>query len=412
MKIWSTSKLESVLDRCLAPNTGSAPAPSAPQPPTALHRPLTRLLESERIHGTTERDPTQKRHDFRYFTKGSYFVLLEDMRGELATIAACEYSSKGDPTWPVLHCHPHGRGPFVAFDERDQRRLERMQAREKENLKAEAQGRPKQTNTRKQRIESHVGRGGDLRRSLSMSHLHRRGGNEAPVGAADGGAAASANASGFLASGAAPGYTAASGNSVAITSTTGTTSTAGLRGRSFQQLSAPLRGLIENHVVTSRRVSSLSAGGKQKTGTMGPPSAIPDRANAPLRKSRSTNTLKLPKREEGSKPGYCECCRVKFKDFEEVGVCRKDWGSWSDVGMQHSQSHRHRKFATTEANFLQLDVVLARVQRRPIGWSMPQVSAETFYLKFSKDSRTPLGPHRGFGHDPTVRGGYVDLDAV
>ena len=33
----------------------------------------------------------QKRHGYTYFSKTSYFVLVEDMKQELATIAAVEY---------------------------------------------------------------------------------------------------------------------------------------------------------------------------------------------------------------------------------------------------------------------------------------------------------------------------------
>ena len=49
---------------------------------------------------------------------------------------------------------------------------------------------------------------------------------------------------------------------------------------------------------------------------MGPP-VLPERAHV-LRKSKSTNTMRLPKREEGAKPGYCESCRVKFENFKDV----------------------------------------------------------------------------------------------
>ena len=100
MKIWSTTKLESVIERCLiSGNTSTAASQKStttvatpPKATTSQQRSLTRLLESERLHGTTtERDPTQKRHDFRYFSRSSCFVLVEDMRQELATIHVLEY---------------------------------------------------------------------------------------------------------------------------------------------------------------------------------------------------------------------------------------------------------------------------------------------------------------------------------
>src|SRR5262249_12390164 len=78
-----------------------------------------------------------------------------------------------------------------------------------------------------------------------------------------------------------------------------------------------LRGMIDQQVLTSRKASLTSARDKQ-TGAMGPPTTIPDRANLRLKKSKSTNTLRLPTREEGSKPGYCENCRLKFDDYKEV----------------------------------------------------------------------------------------------
>ena len=68
--------------------------------------------EPKHLHGTTERDPTQKRHDFHYFSRSRCFVLVENMKQELATIHALEHPiTKGRDgvelaAWPVLHCHP------------------------------------------------------------------------------------------------------------------------------------------------------------------------------------------------------------------------------------------------------------------------------------------------------------------
>lgn len=327
IKVWSPVKLESVLDRCHAPAAYNARQPA--RGTAAAGRPLTRLLEEERTYGTTtERDPTQKRHGFMYFSKGTYFVLVEDMRQELATIAAAEYpirrgrNGQEKPTWPVLHCHPLARGPFVPYDEREERRRERAdkmdQERQQERTRRKARLRQKE---RRRQVQAQAqAKQHDLRRSVSMHNLHRRASLgdvafvhegfidlDAEFGDGD---TQSANASGYLASGT---YMAASGNSVGVTSTTGTTSAAGNTLRNLQ-LPPGLRGRVQQQVVTSRRVVS-GAEGKEK---MGPPPNIPEKQHI-LRKSRSTNTLRLPKREEGVKPGYCESCRVKFEDFKHVG---------------------------------------------------------------------------------------------
>ncbi|KAG8736490.1 hypothetical protein FRC12_017575 [Ceratobasidium sp. 428] len=70
-----------------------------------------------------------------------------------------------------------------------------------------------------------------------------------------------------------------------------------------------------------------------------------------IRKAKSTNTLavKLQVREERKKPGYCENCRTRFEDFD-----------------QHVKGSKHRKFATKDSNFRELDLLLERVARRPI----------------------------------------------
>ncbi|KAF8891667.1 Dfp1/Him1, central region-domain-containing protein [Infundibulicybe gibba] len=362
IKIWTTAKLESVLTRCLEPSISTINSRSAAiinnPPTTGLQRSLSLLLQSERIHGTSERDPTQKRHDYRYFSRGSRFVLVEDIRQELATVAAFEYplpktrDPNAKPPWPVLHCHPCSRGPFIAYDDREKRRWEKTQQQdqEHENERVREKDKIMRAHAIKKRADAqlHAQKNGDLRRSVSMSNLQRRATLPATLPGvyvdldAD---LDSAVPSGYLASGTGGGYMAASGNSVGITSTTGTTST-GVYNLRNVQLPSALSGRIKQQVITSRKFPTTAADKGSKAEIMGPPSCIPERKPL-LRKSRSTNTLKLPKREEGTKPGYCESCRAKFEDFKA-----------------HIASRKHRKFAEDDAHFLQLDCVLARVQRR------------------------------------------------
>ena len=321
MKIWDTAKLDSVLERCYVP------APSTMAVTHGPSRSLTSLLESERKHGTTsERDPTQKRHDYHYFSKGSYFILVEDIRQELATIAALEYpvsrtsDGKERGSWPFPHCHPLARGPFIEYNEKEERRREKQERydREREEVKA--------AEVKKLKVKQIQRKQHDLRRSVSMSNLQREAqknfvpDDEENIDSAANGI----NASGHLGS-----YVAASGNSVGITSTFGTTSTVGA-GSSIRsgltQLPPQLRDRLQNQVVTTRRTLATDKGsGMSKasaSSAMMPPPDIPERKHL-LRKSKSTNTLRLPKRDEKSKPGYCESCRQKFENFSTVSdhVC-------------------------------------------------------------------------------------------
>lgn len=360
-KIWSIAKLQSVLERCI----DNPPAPSAVAPPAPAQRSLSRLLQAERINGTSERDPTQKRHDYKYFNRGTYFMMVEDLRSQLATVAVQEYiipkgrdAANARVPWPVLHCHPHARGPFLPFDEKEKKRWEKTQRLEQQQAgerEEKEQDKAMRVEAMKRKAEARLlvcNQTGDLRRSASMNNMHRRVKLEEQLIDLDGDVADSTNASGYLPRG----YVAASGNSVGITSTTGTTSTAGL---SFRTATLPpsLRGRPE--VITSRKFPTAQA----KNVEMGPPSAVPERRPT-LKKSRSTNTMRLPKRDEGSKPGYCECCRMKFDDFTAVcSILFSLCVICADRVLQHIAGRKHRKFALDGGNFVQLDYVLASVKR-------------------------------------------------
>jgi regulatory subunit for Cdc7p protein kinase len=219
------------------------------------------------------------------------------------------------PQFPILHCHPHARGPFIPFDEKEKRRYERSQRIEKEKEAEQEKLREKERLRRMAEAQKQYRKPMDLRRSVSMSNLQNQYQQDI-IDYDETVAPDSANASGYLASGTG-GYIAASGNSVGITSTTGTTSTGGNNPLRTAHLPASLRAQAQREVVTSRKATLRNA----KRSNMGPPEEIPDRPHV-LRKSRSTNTMRLPKREEGSKPGYCESCRTKFDDFKVVNILK------------------------------------------------------------------------------------------
>jgi regulatory subunit for Cdc7p protein kinase len=327
-KVWNGAKLASVIERCQGDSLTSSHqsrtnAASANIASTkGNQKSLSQLLEHERLHGTTtERDPNSKRHDYTYFSKNHYFVLIEDLKQELAPIAVLQYPiTKGvngadTGTWPVLHCHPKARGPFIEFDEREEKRWRKAENTEREREREREQRRRRFEQRRRSLKENQFKAQHDLRRTVSMNNLHRRGILPEVIPDGDPDHLESANASGYLASG---GYVAASGNSVGITSTTGTTSATTDGSLTKLPLPPSLRGRLQQEVVTSRRFGG--SGKSKEKGDMGPPAEIPDRRG--LRKSRSTNTLRLPKRDEGSKPGYCESCRVRFEDFKEVSSRR------------------------------------------------------------------------------------------
>jgi len=342
LRIWNMEKLNSVTARCLSGTKRSATlaTPSRPLPLTQGEKGKTllrRMLDAEKVLGTSERDPNQRRHDWNYFREGSRFVLIEAIYGDLATLGCHEYTppppSKEGVTqvkvpWPDLHLCEWSRNPFARPEEKDKKRWERLQQAKKEPDYQEEEERKKKEKVAALALLRSKGprqsnKGGiDLRRTVSMSNMRRHNPQVAqpPVNPEGTGTAVDTEdnpenlrASGFLPSGS-MNHVAASGNSVSITSTTCTTTS--VAGHLLRKAPSMLK---EHRLVTTSlkhgRVQGFDV--ETKSTTMGPPATVPQRQPM-LRKSKSTNTLKLPKRDEGSKPGYCECCRLKFEDFNEV----------------------------------------------------------------------------------------------
>lgn len=119
MKLWRLSKLQNILSVLLAEET----------PAEAARADLSQMLQQEKVHGTTERDPAALRSDYHYFGKNTYYVLVTDATGEHRPIIAAEYDRNAPETgktpWPVLHGEIEGRGLFVPVDARERERAAR-----------------------------------------------------------------------------------------------------------------------------------------------------------------------------------------------------------------------------------------------------------------------------------------------
>ncbi|KAG9049552.1 hypothetical protein FS837_009890 [Tulasnella sp. UAMH 9824] len=379
IKLWDSNKLESMLSRLLTP----PPKAEARNRPPTTARPkslqslnaadrsgvtLSHLLQAEKQAGiTTERDPKAKRPDYVYFPKSTHFLLIQDCDEVYAPVAVKDYGrwQKGDkPTWPVLNLDGIGysnrsRAPVFGWKPE----MDQASSRKPGETVAGASRKP------------------DLRKTVSLQGLNRKrsisGQNllrppssflrPDSIGTGSGSFAPSKYHSGAsrpsfgsvsLASAASglpsQGYVAASGNSAILTSNiASTTSTTGLlRGEADI---IPGRKALHRQVVMNRTFGrqSITAESKDNEATLlEADSKAKDHAIARphvLRKSKSTNTMRLPPREETKKPGYCENCRVKFEDFAK-----------------HIKGSRHTRFANNASNFMDLDETLARVRRKTL----------------------------------------------
>lgn len=81
-------------------------------------------------------------------------------------------------------------------------------------------------------------------------------------------------------------------------------------------------------------------------------------------RAAAKKTKKPVKRDP--KPGYCENCRDKYDDFEEVSKHALNPSARTLLtSVQHILSRKHRKFATTHSNWTELDALLAQLQSQP-----------------------------------------------
>ena len=69
-------------------------------------------------------------------------------------------------------------------------------------------------------------------------------------------------------------------------------------------------------------------------------------------------------KEKNLKEGYCENCRQKYEHFDDVSFSYATLRENTDDTAQHIVSHQHRKFALTDANWTDLDKLLAQLGRR------------------------------------------------
>lgn len=334
---------------------------------------LSHLLEDERRHGTRERDQNALRPDWQYFTRGSYFALIEDATGEFRTVIAKEYErpAKGDyPEWPVIHESflkpsvskfapptppPAAPAPKESGPSSRSRPIARLPSR----------------------LLKGVAEAPDLRRSVSLNNLGRASKLAATIDDLRRPAAADHDGP----------YIAASGNSVNVTSNT-TSAQSGAAGNTFDRQgqekalaelnrravafqqgprpstthlyasagpvdsggpavpSGSARAVVhEPSSVRKRKTRAAMAAMVQAerekeeeaarialeakvmadhvhrelkgTGKMDPP-PMKKRHSLPADLKTQKEKVRLPPREETKKPGYCENCRNKFEDFGEV----------------------------------------------------------------------------------------------
>ncbi len=388
IKVWRFSKLQEILMRLLniKPRDVDKPAPT--------QQDLSQMLEKEKVYGTTERDPATARPTFHYFDKSAFFVMVEDATLEHRPIMCTEYEYTREnrqqhmpPPWPVVYGQTPGRCPFTYYPP-------------KKSLARDDDG-DSQSAARPSAQQS-------LRRAVSLNNMVRS--NLGPAFRPQPAAIRTNDQRQNE-------YPMASGNSVSITSNIASTTsniftdqqsgaTVGLpRNRRVAELNrrmhmsnaalnrgqrtlnaspaSVLAGSTGNGLGIRRDSGSPIVGSPAVSRAAAAAAAAPTEQGSTVRRmlgledknrranvvahlaggglQRSVSASAVNKPTSAKKPGYCENCRVKYDDF-----------------MDHIYDRKHRKFATNEANFVDIDALIMRVQRPVRSISEDELSSGFF----------------------------------
>ncbi|KAG6014491.1 hypothetical protein E4U54_005224 [Claviceps lovelessii] len=379
-KIWSLDKFQNMLSVLLESETQSV---SHSTRATSLrshygitkgaHEPnLLQLLHNERINGPSDRDPTAVSRELVYF-KGPY-IYVWDMDEKHKPVMVREYPKvvhKQDGEWPQFRSVGNGRCPFVEeveVPEKEQRRT-----RERETVRVvkreETVPVPKPPETAQTKAVTG-------KRSLTeMEDGHNRVRSNASGDVFNPAKAAiskqtelklqnafTSRAEGPrllagepVASGMQPSNITSAIRSQMISSTSGLN---GSKAGTSKEVHGLQRKVLQkvnpaSHDVSSRRPAEVSMDvassrstnmGRATSRTVQPQDDESQRTDGKDKKTQS-QTLKS---KRDLKPGYCENCQDKFRDFDE-----------------HILSRKHRKFAENDDNWTELDLLLEQLKRMP-----------------------------------------------
>ena len=348
MKIWALEKLQRVLNGLLdlPINHGSlgisvtrrGQSIQSFKEPTQGTLDLSHLLKNERLHGPTDRDPNATSKDLIHF-KGP-FVYVYDLFSQNRPTMVRDYPKaprREDGTWPQFRSVSSGKCPFI--EESVHQRREKDRGRERERLKAKeakeaellkAQG--KVVEKVKEIVEiQDIAVNIPARRSASVeSRASTNSKRPPPIPLYRRSISRQENTVAFTATNQqAPGrYThepAASGvqpshitSAIRSHNVSSHQDQPGTRAGMSKEIYGLQRKVAGNVLLGNPRGPSLIA--RQLLEPAAPAMETRRRATEnSMRAPQSAAAVKKPAKKPDPKPGYCENCRDKFDDFEDVG---------------------------------------------------------------------------------------------
>ncbi|CDK27619.1 unnamed protein product [Kuraishia capsulata CBS 1993] len=328
---------------------------------------LSSLLQQEKLYGPTDRDPTAKRDDVRYFT--GYYVYVYDLKQQYRPIIVKEWALKdADETYPRLHRSTNGRSLFVSdgpkahlnAEARRRKRLAyfRQNAEFRESLVAcsALPGLFKDAETRREyKLEwdelncSPPSAPVDTASRL-VPRLPRMNSNlasNANSGMKFNNAFGEIEASGVVQQSVSTVATNGGGVGNGLGPTKAFTSRRVLNDKkkvvSFDPI-VPAKRAVDDGPQTPPKQTIAEMANPPKTPNNNAP-RDEDTPNKSLKRMKIEQAVKAERRRDVCTAGYCENCRVKYDDFED-----------------HVYEPVHRDFAVNDYNFADIDDLIAKIQ--------------------------------------------------
>ncbi|ORY12879.1 Dfp1/Him1, central region-domain-containing protein [Clohesyomyces aquaticus] len=387
LKIWSADKLQRMLNTMFNTDTGEqAPDHTTTRRGGTIPLPkhqadLSKLLQNEKLKGPADRDYSVATQDMVQLR--GFFIYIHDMDEVTRPVMVREYSKvqkKEDGKWPQFRLSDKGKCPFIE-DTGFARRHQQRQQEEQEKADAKEAGAVAPRTRAAAAIEERraLGENNNLARRRSASRtadpddtkpldppktIPTKRGNTDSMPPMFGSAQASIRAiprfagGEPVASGIQPSNITSAIRSQMISSTA---AAPGARAGNSKEVNQLKRKVLENSANSHSSVmNDMRAALNQENGQ--PMRAAKRRAQATLghidedmvhsddeRQTRKIAPVihRRKTTEKELKPGYCENCREKFNDFDE-----------------HVVSRKHRRFAVTADNWLELDQLLSELVRK------------------------------------------------
>lgn len=395
MKIWSVEKLQRMVDTLFNKDTGEDPVVYSRHGTTTSQqkgRPadLQRLLQNEKL----DRDYVVASQDM--IPLRGYYVYVHDMDEATRPVMTREYQKveKEKGKWPQFRASGNGKCPFVEDPNFGRRQHEEQEARRVQRTAAAA---PRTRAASALEQKRALGENNNLARRPSAPAVvvNDEEGQEAkpldpprgipPKRATTDGAPpmfGSAQASirampRFIAGEPVASGLHQSNITSAIQSQMISSTAAAPRAGNSKEVNQLKRKVLEKNSVPSANsghssvMNDVRAAYNQEHAQ--PARAAKRKAQETLgfvrddehgeRQAQKAAVLRRRKAEKELKPGYCENCREKFNDFEEVITKTILLITRKLTTLQHTVSRKHRKFAMTTENWLELDQLLAQLDR-------------------------------------------------